>query len=58
MDREKGVRFFHLPSVITHQRVKTHDLSKKWYDCDSQGYTGRTLGQRNIRTPVFVLGTL
>ena len=31
-DREKGVRFFCLPSVITHQGEKTHDLSKKRRD--------------------------
>ena len=31
-DREKGTRFFRLPSVITHQGEKTNDLSKKRRD--------------------------
>ena len=32
LDRENGVSFFHLPSVIMHQGEKTHDLSKKQHD--------------------------
>ena len=32
LDREKGVRFFRLPSVITHQGEKTHDPGKKRRD--------------------------
>ena len=31
-DREKGVGFLRLPTVITHQREKSHDLSKKRRD--------------------------
>ena len=31
-DRYKGLRFFRLPSVITYQEEKTHDLSKKRRD--------------------------
>ena len=28
-DRDKGIKFFRLPFVITHQGKQTHDLSKK-----------------------------
>ena len=31
-DRDKGTHFFRLPSVITHQGEKTHDLSMKRRD--------------------------
>ena len=31
-DRDEGTRFFRLPSVITHQGEKTHDLSKNRRD--------------------------
>ena len=31
-DIEKGVRFFRLPSMITHQGEKRHKMSKKWRD--------------------------
>ena len=31
-NREKGTRFFCLPSVIMHQGEKTHNLSANWRD--------------------------
>ena len=49
-DREKGTRFFCLPSVIAHQGEKTHNLSKKWHY-----YVARKGTQGGPWTLAFVL---
>ena len=58
-DREMGLRFFRLPSVITHQGEKTHDLSKKRRDLWlARIHREDVEPEKYPYTRAFVLGTL